>query len=162
MTRSLPHRPRIFRDPIHGDITYARGPFQRLVEEVIDTEMFQRLRSIRQTAVMNLVFHGAEHSRFAHSMGAAHVAGRMVDFAAANSGLLLSPAEREETILAALLHYVGHGPFSHAWEHVFAGHDHERWGARIVAENAELAGVLEEDGALFLRYRRPGTMSSRS
>ncbi|MEO5768462.1 MAG: hypothetical protein ABIS92_08930, partial [Polyangia bacterium] len=76
-----PRRPRVFRDPVHGDITFARGPFQRLLEQLIDTELFQRLRGIRQTAVMNLVFHGAEHSRFAHSMGAAHVAGLMLDSA---------------------------------------------------------------------------------
>src|SRR3569832_2075869 len=100
-------RPRIFRDPVHGDIAFARGPFQRLLESVIDTEMFQRLRGIRQPAVMNLVFHGAEHS-----MGAAHVAGRMVEAAAANSGVVVSSAAWEETVLAALLHDVGHGPFS--------------------------------------------------
>lgn len=86
MTSPALRRPRIFRDPVHGDIAFPRGPFQRLLESIIDTEMFQRLRGIRQTAVMNLVFHGAEHSRFAHSMGAAHVAGRMVDAAATNSG----------------------------------------------------------------------------
>src|SRR5205814_3548914 len=114
MTSTVPPlgRPRIFRDPVHGDITFRRGPFQCLLESVIDTEMFQRLRGIRQTAVMNLVFHGAEHSRFVHSMGAAHVAGRMVDAAAEASGLQVTPREREETVLAALLHDVGHGPFS--------------------------------------------------
>ena len=94
------------------------GAFQRLLEQVIDTEMFQRLRGIRQTAVMNLVFHGAEHSRFAHSMGAAHVAGLMVDAAAENSGLRRARGEREDTVLAALLHDVGHGPFSHSLEEI--------------------------------------------
>src|SRR5262245_34127201 len=104
-------RRRVFRDPIHGDISFARGPFQELIEAVIDTQMFQRLRGIRQTAVMNLVFHGAEHSRFVHSMGAAHVAGMMFDAAAAAGGVPATAAEREDTVLAALLHDVGHGPF---------------------------------------------------
>jgi HD superfamily phosphohydrolase len=131
---SPPRRPRVFRDPVHGDITFARGPFQVLLEQVIDTELFQRLRGIRQTAVMNLVFHGAEHSRFAHSMGAAHVAGLMLESAAQNSGLKLTVAEREETVLAALLHDVGHGPFSHSLEEIIgSGFAHERMTVRILS-----------------------------
>ena len=139
-----PHRPRVFRDPVHGDIVFARGPFQRLLEQVIDTELFQRLRGIRQTAVMNLVFHGAEHSRFAHSMGAAHVAGLMLESAAQNSGLQVSPAEREETVLAALLHDVGHGPFSHSLEEIIGPtFAHERMSVRILtAPESEIHRLL--------------------
>ena len=137
-------RPRVFRDPVHGDITFPRGPFQNLLESLIDTELFQRLRGIRQTAVMNLVFHGAEHSRFVHSMGAAHVAGMMVDAAAANSGLALSDREREETVLAALLHDVGHGPFSHSMEEIIgSGFVHERMSVRILsAPDSEIRELL--------------------
>ncbi len=139
-----PHRPRVFRDPVHGDITFARGPFQRLLEQVIDTELFQRLRGIRQTAVMNLVFHGAEHSRFAHSMGAAHVAGLMLESAAQNSGLQVSAALREETVLAALLHDVGHGPFSHSLEEIIGpAFAHERMSVRILtAPESEIQRLL--------------------
>ena len=141
---SSPRRPRVFRDPVHGDITFARGPFQLLLESVIDTEMFQRLRGIRQTAVMNLVFHGAEHSRFVHSMGAAHVAGRMIEAAAIGSGLEVSSAEREETVLAALLHDVGHGPFSHSMEEIIGpAFSHERMSVRIVtAPESEIHRLL--------------------
>ena len=143
-TPSPPHRPRVFRDPVHGDIVFPRGPFQRLLEQVIDTELFQRLRGIRQTAVMNLVFHGAEHSRFAHSMGAAHVAGLMLESAAQNSGLQVSPGEREETVLAALLHDVGHGPFSHSLEEIIGpGFAHERMSVRILtAPESEIHRLL--------------------
>lgn len=137
-------RPRIFRDPVHGDITFPRGPFQHLLESIIDTEMFQRLRGIRQTAVMNLVFHGAEHSRFVHSMGAAHVAGRMVDAAAENSGLTVSARDREDTVLAALLHDVGHGPFSHSLEEIIGpSFAHERMSVRILGEEgSEIHALL--------------------
>lgn len=139
-----PRRPRVFRDPVHGDISFPRGRFQRLLEQLIDTELFQRLRGIRQTAVMNLVFHGAEHSRFTHSMGAAHVAGMMLDAAAQNSGMQLTDAEREETVLAALLHDVGHGPFSHSLEEIIGpGFSHERMTVRILtAPESEIHRLL--------------------
>jgi HD superfamily phosphohydrolase len=139
-----PSRPRVFRDPVHGDITFPRGPFQTLVETLIDTELFQRLRGIRQTAVMNLVFHGAEHSRFVHSMGAAHVAGLMVDWATSNSGLQLPETQREETVLAALLHDVGHGPFSHSMEEIIGpAFAHERMSVRILtAPDSEIRALL--------------------
>jgi HD superfamily phosphohydrolase len=84
-----------------------------------------------------LVYPGAEHSRFGHALGAFHVASRVV------AQLKLAPEVGRHVKVAALLHDVGHGPFSHAWEHLFAGSDHERWGARIVAEDAELHGALE-------------------
>ena len=124
MAGAFPGRPRVFRDPIHGDICFPKGPFQKLIEQLLDTPMFQRLRRIRQNGVMNLVFHGAEHSRLAHSMGAAHVAGWMFDTIARNtpdeveSDPKLRQRDREDTILAALLHDVGHGPFSHTLEEI--------------------------------------------
>lgn len=165
-----PRRPRVFRDPVHGDITFPRGRFQRLLEQVIDTELFQRLRGIRQTAVMNLVFHGAEHSRFAHSMGAAHVAGMMLRSAAENSGLTVTVAEREETVLAALLHDVGHGPFSHSLEEIIGpAFAHERMTVRILtAPESEIHQLLAAyDPALparlraFIEHPPPGTTARR-
>jgi HD superfamily phosphohydrolase len=151
------HRlPRVFRDPVHGDITFPRGPFQRLLERIVDTELFQRLRGIRQTAVMNLVFHGAEHSRFAHSMGAAHVAGLMLESAAGNSGLRLSATQHEDTVLAALLHDVGHGPFSHTLEDIVGpAFAHERMSVRILtAPESEIHRLLvDHDPGLPQRLR---------
>jgi uncharacterized protein len=61
----------VYRDPVHGDIAYPKGPFEELVRQLVDTELFQRLRGIRQNGVTHLVFHVAEHSRFAHSGHAA-------------------------------------------------------------------------------------------
>ncbi len=167
---ALAHRPRVFRDPVHGDITFPRGPFQRLLEQVIDTEQFQRLRGIRQTAVMNLVFHGAEHSRFAHSMGAAYVAGLMVDSAAENSGLQVSVGQREQTILAALLHDVGHGPFSHSLEEIIGpSFAHEKMSVRILTSpESEIHRLLRaydsdlpERLRAFIEYPTPGTGARR-
>src|SRR5690349_19879652 len=86
-----------------------------------------------------LVYPGAEHSRFGHALGAFHIAQR----GARRLERELSPQTALHIKRAALVHDIGHGPFSHAWEHVFAGHDHERWGARIVAEDRELGALLE-------------------
>ncbi|HTJ42698.1 MAG TPA: HD domain-containing protein [Kofleriaceae bacterium] len=128
---------RVFRDPVHGLIE-LEGP-DRAVSRVLDTRAMQRLRRIKQMGFAWLVYPGAEHSRFGHALGAFHIAQRVV------AELELAPDVARHVKMAALLHDVGHGPFSHAWEHVFVGGaDHERWGARIVIEDAELRGVLEE------------------
>jgi len=159
--RALPGRPRIFRDSIHGDIAYARGDFQRLVQRVLDTRMFQRLRHIRQNGVLNLVFHGAEHSRFSHAMGVAWVAAKIFDAAYRNTNdrSLCEDLdmEREDTILAALLHDVGHGPFSHTLEDILkslkVGFDHEKMTARILTErDSEIAAVLGERGSRLVPF----------
>ncbi len=128
-------RDRVFRDPVHGLIEF-RGEDTELAA-VLETRAFQRLRRIKQMGFAWLVYPGAEHSRFGHALGAYHVAQRVV------RQLKLEPRVGRHVKLAALLHDIGHGPFSHAWEHVFGGGDHERWGARIVTEDAELAAVLE-------------------
>ncbi len=127
---------RVFRDPVHGLIEF-KGE-DRPLADLLDTHAMQRLRRIKQMGFAWLVYPGAEHSRFGHALGAFHIAQRVT------RRLDLAPALARHVKVAALLHDIGHGPFSHAWEHVFAGHDHERWGGRIVAENAELRTALEK------------------
>jgi len=98
------------RDPIHGFIN--RRPRE---QQIIDTRLFQRLRGIKQLALASLVYPGALHTRFDHSIGAMHVAGRVAE------KLNLAPEEQTVLRLAALLHDVGHGPFSHVSEEVLKG-----------------------------------------
>jgi len=127
---------RVFRDPVHGLVEF-KGE-DRPLADLLDTHAMQRLRRIKQMGFAWLVYPGAEHSRFGHALGAFHIAQRVT------RRLELSPQIARHVKVAALLHDIGHGPFSHAWEHVFAGHDHERWGARIVGEDAEISAALEK------------------
>lgn len=127
---------RVFRDPVHGLIEFKER--NRELANVLDTRAMQRLRRIKQMGWAWLVYPGAEHSRFGHALGAYHIASRICD------QLELDAATAMHVKVAALVHDVGHGPFSHAWEHVFSDVDHEGWGARIVGEDTELRGVLTE------------------
>ena len=133
---ATPIKDRVFRDPVHGLIEF-KGT-DRPIADLLDTHAMQRLRRIKQMGFAWLVYPGAEHSRFGHALGAFHIAQRVT------RRLDLDPGLARKVRVAALLHDVGHGPFSHAWEHVFPGNDHGRWGARIVAENAELHDALEQ------------------
>jgi HD superfamily phosphohydrolase len=126
---------RVFRDPVHGLVEFKGN--DRPIADLLDTHAMQRLRRIKQMGFAWLVYPGAEHSRFGHALGAFHVAQRVV------RRLELAHPVALHLKVAALLHDIGHGPFSHAWEHVFAGHDHEHWGARIAREDPELAAALE-------------------
>lgn len=116
-------RGRVFRDPIHGDVRL--GPIQ---SEIVDTTPFQRLRFIRQNGLLHLVFPGAVHTRFAHSIGTAHVAQRVFaslfpEYSPAQAYL---PKQRDSHltyvgsvfVTAALLHDIGHCAFSHSIERV--------------------------------------------
>ncbi|HLL22291.1 MAG TPA: HD domain-containing protein, partial [Kofleriaceae bacterium] len=127
---------RVFRDPVHGLVEFKGD--DRPLADLLDTRAMQRLRRIKQMGFAWLVYPGAEHSRFGHALGAFHIAQRVT------RRLELDDTLARHVKVAALLHDIGHGPFSHAWEHVFAGHDHERWGARIVGEDEELAAALEK------------------
>jgi len=135
---------KLFRDPIHDVIAYDQGtPFGRLMMQLIDTPSFQRLRHIRQLGLAFLVYHGAEHTRFSHSMGVAHLARKI--FESIHRGESFESQRLIATCSAALLHDVGHAPFSHALESTlqevlgFQG-DHETFTRRI---------LLWPDGDIF-------------
>ncbi|MBN1944114.1 MAG: HD domain-containing protein [Bradymonadales bacterium] len=128
----MSNKAKVFRDPVHDIISYEReGDFGRLMVSLIDTPEFQRLRFVRQLGLASLVFHGAEHSRFAHSMGVAHLARRIFD--QLHPDTPHDDPVRVATIAAALLHDIGHGPFSHAMERVF-GMSHESYSYALIAD----------------------------
>jgi uncharacterized protein len=131
---------RTYHDPIHGAIS-LRGddPIEALLIDLIDTPEFQRLRRIRQLDVAALTFHGAEGSRFTHSLGVLEVARRVVDRLIPRYPML-APF-RGVALCAALLHDIGHGPFSHASEHIFH-YDHELWTQQIIHGDTKVAQLL--------------------
>jgi hypothetical protein len=125
-------RPKLFRDPVHNIIAFdLDDPVEELLFELVGTRSFQRLRRVRQLGFANLVYHGAEHSRFAHSLGVVHVARRMLEALESD----IDDDERIEVLAAALLHDIGHGPFSHAIEKVTDIH-HESYTAQLVEDPA--------------------------
>lgn len=137
-------RPKLFRDPVHNIIAFdLNDSVERVLFELVQTRAFQRLRRIRQLGFANLVYHGAEHTRFTHSLGVVHVARRMFESLEGN----WEPEDRLEVLAAALLHDVGHGPFSHAIEAVTETH-HEAYTRQIIRDpdsevHEVLAGVAE-------------------
>ncbi len=133
MSSSVLHD-RVFRDPVHGLIEFVGE--NRPLAQILDTRAFQRLRRVKQMGFAWQVYSGAEHSRFGHALGTYHVATQVVD------KLELADPVRLHVKVAALLHDLGHGPFSHTWEQVFPNFDHEEWGARLVIEDEEMSGVL--------------------
>ncbi|MGM0576806.1 MAG: HD domain-containing protein [Myxococcota bacterium] len=129
----MPHaKPRLYRDPVHDTIVLEPDSDEgRLLIALLDAREVQRLRRIRQLALSFLVYHGAEHSRFAHSIGVAWLARRMLDRVQRSADI---PAEeRLVTLAAALLHDVGHGPFSHALE-ALCGERHEERSVALVMD----------------------------
>jgi hypothetical protein len=121
---------KLLRDPVHDLIVFDRDlPEDRLLLAAIDTAEVQRLRRIKQLGMAHMAYQGAEHSRFAHSMGVLHLTRRMVERLAHNEPV--SPQWKLATQLAGLLHDLGHGPFSHVMEKFFREH-HETWTERII------------------------------
>jgi uncharacterized protein len=118
----------ILRDPVHGLVSFE-GRREKLVEGLLATREVQRLRRVRQLGLASLVFPGAEHSRFAHAVGAAHVMGRLLArLAEAPHGEQLDDASQDDAVAAALVHDLGHGPFSHLFEDVLPrARHHEAW-----------------------------------
>ena len=138
----MPLKTRTYHDPLHGAITLdGADAVEALLIELVDTSVFQRLRRIRQLGPANLTFHGAESSRFTHSLGVMVIARRAFDRLATIYPEL--GCHRAAVLCAALLHDVGHGPFSHTAEEVFGGH-HEHWTLRILELAPEVRGLLDD------------------
>ena len=119
-------RQKVFRDPIYG---YVRVDY-KVISELIDTKEFQRLRRILQLSGVSLVFQTAEHSRFTHSLGAYECAREVLEevYGAKDE---LSEYEQVLFLATALLHDIGHGPYSHAFEHVLTV-SHELMSVNII------------------------------
>lgn len=134
---------KVFLDPIHDFIQVQ----DQVILDLINTAEFQRLRRVRATSIANMVFHGAEHSRFSHSLGAYEIARRITSYFGRHfvsqtpDDGLWHPEERLVTITAALLHDVGHGAFSHTFEHIFDT-DHEAWTQDILTGDTQINQVL--------------------
>lgn len=134
-------QPKMFRDPVHDLIQVDRELFVRL----LDTAIMQRLRRIRQLGTASNVFPGADHTRFAHSLGTFYLAGRLLD--------QLEITDLYDRVLikcAALLHDIGHGPFSHLFESALTRYEYERqddighaqWTQRMILEDDEISTAL--------------------
>ena len=140
---------RIFRDPIHGFIKVYDAE-----RDIINTPAFQRLRRIKQLGLTCLVYHGAEHTRFAHSLGVMELATRVFEITVSKDSRRdkvlrwkEEEIERNKVLLrlVALLHDIGHGPFSHPSEELFPnGLDHEQYAAKIIAEDTELCEIIKD------------------
>lgn len=127
---------KVFKDPVHRYV-HVRD---RVIWDLIGTKEFQRLRRIKQLGTTYLTFHGAEHSRFNHSLGVYEITRRIVDNAFA-SRPEWNEGERLLSLCAALLHDLGHGPFSHSFEKVF-DLDHEDFTREIILGDTEVNQVL--------------------
>lgn len=140
----MPSRFKIFSDPVHGFISVPK----RLLLALIETPEVQRLRRIRQLGLGHLVFPGAEHTRFQHALGAMALMQQALA-SLAEKGTPISEAEHEAALAAALLHDVGHGPFSHTLEHDLIGpgeagpFHHEQMSRALIGRlDARLGGAL--------------------
>lgn len=127
--------PKVFRDPVHNLIAFDDTPADRLLLDLINTREMQRLRRIKQIGMTELVFPGANHSRFAHSLGVLHTARQFLRQFERVLGRPFPPEQSAYLLAAALLHDVGHGPFSHAFEQV-TGQWHEVYTHAVVADPA--------------------------
>ena len=128
---------KVLRDPVHADVRVEYEVIWRL----INTAWMQRMRRIRQLGGAFMVYHTADHSRFSHSLGVYEIVRRMItevpDLARA-----LNEREKITVMAAALLHDIGHGPYSHAFEKVVGG-THEDYTCRIIEEDTEVTRILE-------------------
>jgi len=143
--------PKVIRDPIHNVITFENTQTGQLLFHLVNCREFQRLRRIKQLGLSEMVFPGANHSRFAHSIGVMHTAKLFLN-QIENAGFSLTDDQKTVVLVSALLHDIGHGPFSHAFEKITRD-KHERRTEEIIEDDSTTINkVLKEfDGDLPIR-----------
>jgi len=119
----------VIKDPVHGTMQFT-GTEDKWMKPFIDSPSFQRLRHIKQLGMGDFIFPGAVHTRFNHCIGCCYVASRIAE------KIGLAEEERQLVMIACLLHDMGHGPFSHAFEDLFQQRliRHEAWTPYFLAE----------------------------
>jgi len=133
------HEEKVFKDPVHHSV-YVQ---EMTIWKLINTPEFQRLRRIRQLGTSYLTFHGAEHSRFSHSLGVYEITRKIISQFERNGYADWPQEEKLLSLCASLLHDVGHGPFSHSLEQIF-GTDHEKWTCKVILGDTDVHRVLSE------------------
>lgn len=128
---------KVFKDPVHKYV-HVTSP---VIWDLINAKEFQRLRRIRQLGTSFYTFHGAEHSRFSHSLGVYEITRKIISQFERNRYPDWPAEEGLLALCAALLHDLGHGPYSHSVESVFAV-DHEDWTCRIIEGDTEVGRIL--------------------
>ncbi|MCS6903865.1 MAG: HD domain-containing protein [Bacteroidia bacterium] len=144
---------KIFNDPVHGFIEVPKN----FILTLIDHPYLQRLKRIRQLGLTNVVYPGANHTRFSHALGAMHLTQQALRVLM-EKGVLISEEEYYATLAAILLHDIGHAPFSHALENVLIPNmHHEKMSLWLMQRlNEELNGVLALAIQIFQgQYPRP-------
>ncbi|WP_176746025.1 HD domain-containing protein [Staphylococcus sp. HMSC072E01] len=134
---------KVFKDPIHKYVHVK----DQLIWDLIKAKEFQRLRRIKQLGTLYLAFHTAEHSRFGHSLGVYEIVRRMIDESFVGREAW-NNKDRPLALCAALLHDLGHGPFSHSFEKIF-NTDHEAFTQEIITGNTEVNEVLSRVSETF-------------
>ncbi|MCB0805931.1 MAG: HD domain-containing protein [Bacteroidales bacterium] len=137
---------KIINDPVYGFIDIPRD----LIFDLIEHPYFQRLRRIKQLGLTHLVYPGALHTRFHHSIGAMHLMSEALNILKIK-GHKIKKADREGALVAILLHDIGHGPFSHALEHSLVKNiPHETLSGLMMEQlNAEFDGELTTGLEIF-------------
>lgn len=140
-------KPEKIRDPIHDLIEFGTDEFESQCWKLVQTRPFQRLRRIKQLGFSEFIYPGATHSRLAHSLGVFNTARQLVSVVKLRRGTAFDAQAANVATAAALVHDIGHGPFSHAFESALKalhiGQPHEEWTERIVAET-EVRRALDD------------------
>jgi HD superfamily phosphohydrolase len=130
---------KIINDPVYGFITI---PYD-IIFDLMEHPWFQRLRRIKQLALTHYVYPGALHTRFHHALGALHLTGQAIDILR-SKGTLITEEEAKAVSIAIFLHDIGHGPFSHALEHILVNIHHEDISVLFMERlNKEFDGQLD-------------------
>lgn len=131
---------KVFRDPVHNYIHVSH----LLIYGLINSKEFQRLRRIKQLGTSSFTFHGGEHSRFSHCLGAYEIARRVTEIFEEKYSQIWNKDESLLTMTAALLHDLGHGAYSHTFEKLF-GTDHEELTCRMLTSaETEVHQILSQ------------------
>ena len=152
MKNSSTNKLKILNDPIYGFIRIPNS----LIFDIIEHPSFQRLRRVSQMGLSNLVYPGANHTRFHHALGCLHLMQKTVSILRVK-GINISEEEENALYIAILLHDIGHGAFSHALEHsIVTGITHEEISLKYMHRlNNEFHGQLDLAIAVFTRkYHR--------
>jgi uncharacterized protein len=137
---------KIYRDSVHNIIRLKTETDEgRLIVNLIDTPEFQRLRRIKQLGLALYTYQGAEHSRFTHSLGALHLATRILD--KLQNKYLIDKNHLTAVKCAALLHDIGHGAFSHVLEKILNFHHEDFTIEAVLSEETEVGRLLKKFSA---------------